>query len=425
MKQKSKANSHRKQQGTSWSKYCGLITLAALAHPELASALEVGKAVSAESVVAEEPGNNGALDMFSPVTWRYRNWRGFVSFSVQARYDDNIRLEHDNRLADFIGVAVPAINVEYLPVDSTGDTLVHFDYAPEFVGYLRHHEFDSLNHLAHIKAEHALGHSQLRFSHTLNITTESALEQTSWGQTHTERTEFAWAYQATDKTSLTFSAHQEWAQVENDLTLWEYGAALEWAYRLSDKTTVLASYDATKISSNPGVDGFQQAVLAGLSWDLSSLCRLDLTAGVQTMSTEGAETASNPINPDINLVFRYQFAPKTGLRLQFTYDNRYSRYIANQLNEMMSVQAAITHNLTDKLGLELHGGLQNLKQQNTDRAAINGGDLLYWNAGLSLIYHYNARTNVRLEYTHQERGKNGLYSPFERNLIQLEFQYRF
>jgi hypothetical protein len=428
----------RRPAGKSWPGLFGAAAIAALASPGSEAVSQTGGSFAAVGQQPAEdhvmvnggttsgaPGGTNSMSQFSPVSWKLGNWRGFLSFTGQLRYDDNLRQAHTNVISDFIGMASPAINIEYVPATAEKDALLHLDYAPEFLGYLEHEEFNSINHQAHVKAQRMFGRSTFRFSHTLRMTTEQALEQTSWGETHNEVTELSWAYQATEKTSLTLAPHQDWMKVANDLTVWEYGASLQLGHQWTEKTMLLASYDAAEVTSKPGNDGFKQTVLAGFSWQMSGLCLLDVQGGFQTLSISGQNDSGGGVTPDVSVNWKYQFAPKTGLRLRVSYDNNYSRYIADQVNETLAGELALAQALTEKIGLELRGGASSVSQKTAGNAAGSDGDLVYWNLGCGLAYHFDPKTEIRVDFNHQERGSNRTYSPFDRNLVQLEIRHRF
>jgi len=377
------------------------------------------------SELANSVDDSPAGEPFSPITWRWHDWRGFFTFTGQVRYDDNILQADQNTVSDFIGAASPAFNIEYIPAGKEDTALLHLDYSPQFVGYLEHGEFNAINHAAHVKAERLLGRSQFTLCHWLLVTTDPAVEQTTRGRTHDENTELSFGYQATEKTTLTLTPHQDWSRVEHGITVWEYGATLGVRYQFSEKLDLLGSYDAAEETANPGVDGFKQSVLAGLSWEMSGRCQLDLLAGAQHYSFQGTEAAGSSTTPEVSLIWKYQFAPKTTLRLNLTYDSNISKYTAYQFNETLQGQIVLSHALTQKIGLELRGGGGLMRQQTTLKGNANGGDLDFWNTGVGVVYHYSLMTDFRLDASHQERGSNELYSPFERNVIQLGVTHRF
>ncbi len=389
------------------------------------SGVEPRLATYTPAEAAKSPEARAEDEQFSPVSWRWGDWRGFFSFTAQLRYDDNILQLDQNAVSDFIGVASPAFNLEYIPAGREDTMLLHLDYTPQFVGYLEHDEFNTINHAAHVKAERTLGRSQFTLSHTLLLTTDPTVEQTTRGEIHEEISELSFAYQATDKTTLTLTPHQDWSSVEDGITVWEYGGTLAVGYRYSEKLDLLGSYDAAEVTSDPGVDGFKQSVLAGFSWEMSALCQLDFMAGVQYYTFSGDDASGDSITPQISLIWGYQFAPKTALRINLSYDNNVSQYTAYQMNETIQGQAVVTHELTPKIGLELRGGGGVMRQETTAEDRTSGGDLPYWNIGAGLVYHYSPRTSLRLDVSHQDRGSNELYSPFKRNVVQIEITHRF
>ena len=66
-----------------------------------------------------------------------------------------------------------------------------------------------------------------------------------------------------------------------------------------------------------------------------------------------------------------------------------------------------------------------MKQKATLNTLSSGGELLYWDAGIGAVYHLDQRTDIRLDFNHQERSSNYLYQPYQRNVVQLSVQHRF
>ena len=384
-----------------------------------------GESVAAEKMV--DPENSIASRLPSPLAWKAGDWHGFLMVNAQLRYDDNIQPYSLKKMSDFIGTLSPAYNLEYSPPDARADLLTHLDYAPQFVNYLDHSEFNAINHLAHLKSGWEFGNSDIQFQHTFQITKEPTSEATSLTQIHDEATQLSFTYQTSLKTFVSLTPHQDWTHEESSttLTVWDYGVNFELGYRLTEKLNVLVSYAPAQATANPGLDSFQQSVMGGISWNPSELCQLQVMSGFQTMTASGDGATAGNETPSFSLSWNYQFAPKTSLQIGGSYENSYSRYIAYQVNETLAGQLSISHALTEKIGLEFSAGMASLTQKAILYTATSGGQLFYWNTSSGVVYHYSFKTDFKLSYNFQERGASRLYLPYERNLVQLEINYRF
>ena len=392
------------------------------------SAQQTALPASVESLPPPQPqaaSDQPAAGRFSPTSWQSHDWRGFLSLTGQMRYDDNIlQTDHDS-IAGYVGVLIPAYTVEYVPSGREEAALAHLDYAPQLVGYLNHAQYNSVNQSANLKMERTYGHSQFRAAHHFELTTEPDMEQTGWGRTQTQATDLYAGYDISDKTTIDLAPRQDWSSVQNGLTVWETGAALAVTRHQSEKLDWKASYYAAEVTSNPGSDAFKQSVLGGFTWEVSGRSQLDFNAGFQTMSYQGSDVSSGNVTPDLMLDWVCQITGKTALRLAAGYQTYFSRYEAYQVNKSLSGQAIVTHRLTDKIGLELRGGTTFIQQDTVLKHASNGGDLQYWNVGTGVVYHLNRKTDIRLDYDHQERGGNNLYQAYQRNVSQVSVSYRF
>ena len=88
-----------------------------------------------------------------PASWMWGNLRGYVTFTAQLRYDDNILQTDQHAISDLIAVGIPSLNMEYIQPVSEGSILAHVDYAPQFVAYLSHAQYDAIDQLADAKLE--------------------------------------------------------------------------------------------------------------------------------------------------------------------------------------------------------------------------------------------------------------------------------
>ena len=370
--------------------------------------------------------NSLPTEPLSPVSWRYGIWRGYVAFTAELRYDDNITATDRNIIADFIGVAIPSINLEYVPSGmNQGAAIAHLDYSPQFKAYLNHESYNAVDQTANLKLERTYGRFRLGLNHHYGLTTDPQMEQTGWGELQTQNTDLSAGYELTEKTTLSLSPSQEWSSVDNGITLWEYGATLQATHHKSEKMDLLASYYAGEIQSTPGVNAFKQSALAGISWDANSRNRVDLRVGFQTMTYRGGQASGGNETPDLLLDWNYQLTAKTTAHLSVSYQTYFSQYVAYQVNKTISSQATLSHRLTEKISLELRGGYTFGEQNSVLNNQSSGGEFDCWNAGAGATYHLSRATDLRLDFNHQERSSNYLYQPYQRNVVQLSVQHRF
>jgi hypothetical protein len=389
---------------------------------------------------------NTTTNTFSPASWRYKDWRGFVMFSALVRYDDNILQVDRNVLSDFVGVAIPSVNMDYMPSSMDGTVVAHLDYTPQFVAYFEHPQYDAIDQAANAKLEGTSGRSQYKAGALFNSTTEPNLEQTGLTRMETEEVDLYGGYEVTAKTTLSLAPRAEWASVENGVAVWECGAAAEATYLWSEKLNLTASYYGAQAYATPGVASFKQAVLGGFLWQASGRSSLQLKAGFQTMTydssasgpgslqlqpgfqttTSGSSPSSGRCaTPDFLLDWVWLATGKTTARVKMDYQTDYSKFVAYQVNESFSSQVVLSHAASEKIGLELRGRWVLMNQVAELQNQINGGEFQYWCAGCGIIYHLNHRTDIRLDYDRQQRGSSLIYTPYQRDIAQLAIQYRF
>jgi hypothetical protein len=388
------------------------------ATPTKSGASDGGASTNAVTAADAPVSSSGWRSVFSS---KYGDFRWYTTLTAQVRYDDNILQTDRDRISDFIGMISPGLNFEYAPVQSESQTLLHLDYAPQFVGYLAHSEFDAIDHQAHLQLSQQFGRLQVGLNHSLLITTEPEIEETARGTLQDEDTQLPVNYQLSDKSALTFTPFQDWTTVDGGVTVWEYGGSLEDNYQFTSKLNLLATYSASEITASPGIDGFKQSLLGGAAWQMTDLSQLNFQCGFENILYDGNSKTS----PDVSLNWTYQMGPKTVLQLNVSYESDFSKYVAFQLNQTLESQAILAYSLTPKIGLQLRGSTELLHQDSVATDVESGGDLGYWAAGCGVVYHYNLSTDIELDFDHQHRGSNQFYDSFNRNVVQLQVQYHF
>jgi hypothetical protein len=389
------------------------------------AALAPGNLENVPAPTAQTPAGGAAADSFSPVSWRYHDWRGFVSVVGEARYDDNILQTDRDIVTDFIGVVSPSFSLEYAPVGTDGLALVHLDYRPQFIGYLSHQRYDTVDHAANVNLEETRGSWQLKASHHFTLSTDPRMEQTGYARTQVQNTDLSAGYDLSDKTTISLAPRQEFSSVDNGVAVWEYGAALAVTRHYSAKLDFNLSYYAAEVQAHPGINAFKQSILGGVSWAATGRSQLDLKVGVQAMAYQGGQSSNGNVTPDLMLDWEYQLTGKTTLRLNASYQTYFSQYLTDQVNKTLSFQAVVSHSLTEKIGLELRGGTAFMQQDSVQNSTSNGGDVQFWNVGLGAVYHLGRQSDLRLDYDHQERGGNNLYAPYHRNIAKVSIEHRF
>ena len=200
---------------------------------------------------------------------------------------------------------------------------------------------------------------------------------------------------------------------------------LELGHQMSEKFDLLGSYNVSSVHTSAGSDGLIHTLLGGFSWAVSGRSRLDFRCGAQIISLSGNNPSGTETTPDISLAWNYQIGPKTTLELNLAYENQFSKYTSDQLNKTLSGRLTAKYAWTEKIGLELRSGVQSVDQTSTQSTVNNGGAFSYWTAGFGVVYQFNQRTELRLDYDRQERTASKLYSRYDRDIIQFQIQHRF
>jgi hypothetical protein len=82
----------------------------------------------------------------APVSPEYRRLQYQLRLDVRGSYDDNVALSSQNEIGDYAVRIDPALSLGYGDLEPGGANYLRFEYAPDFVFFLDHSEFNAYQH---------------------------------------------------------------------------------------------------------------------------------------------------------------------------------------------------------------------------------------------------------------------------------------
>jgi hypothetical protein len=115
---------------------------------------------SQSNTVSPEP----AMTQGPPVSPEYRRLQYHLNLGVRGVYDDNIGLTSQNKISDYSVRVDPTLSLGYGDLEPGGANYLHLAYAPDFVFFLDHSEFNAYQHSISLGAQSVLSRLTLGLS---------------------------------------------------------------------------------------------------------------------------------------------------------------------------------------------------------------------------------------------------------------------
>jgi len=128
------------------------LIFARVASSQVATASTLTSSPSQPDTVSPEP----AMTQGPPVSPEYRRLQYHLNLEVRGVYDDNIGLTSQNKISDYSARVDPTLSLGYGDLEPGGANYLHLEYAPDFVFFLDHSEFNAYQHSIVLGAQSVL-----------------------------------------------------------------------------------------------------------------------------------------------------------------------------------------------------------------------------------------------------------------------------
>ena len=136
------------------------LIFARVASSQVATASTLTSSPSQPDSVSPEP----AMTQGPPVSPEYRRLQYHLNLEVRGVYDDNIGLSSQNKISDYSARVDPTLSLGYGDLEPGGANYLHLEYAPDFVFFLDHSEFNAYQHSIVLGAQSVLSRLTLSLS---------------------------------------------------------------------------------------------------------------------------------------------------------------------------------------------------------------------------------------------------------------------
>jgi hypothetical protein len=136
------------------------LTFARIASSQVAPSATLTSSPSQLDTVSPEP----ALTQGPPISPEYRRLQYQLTLDIRGVYDDNIGLSSQNKIGDYSTRLDPTISLGFGDLEPGGANYLHLEYAPDFVFFLDHSEFDAYQHSIVLGAQSVLSRWTLRLN---------------------------------------------------------------------------------------------------------------------------------------------------------------------------------------------------------------------------------------------------------------------
>jgi hypothetical protein len=359
----------------------------------------------------------------------HREWLRWWIFDVsprvsaQALYDDNITISSGaTKKGDFIFAATPGLTAIAGDTLAEGARLLTISYAPTFIKFVDHSQYDAIDHAASIHGIWPFSRLTLGFGQTFDQSSGGVVDVGNRVERQTYATSLTSAYNLSEKTSFEINGRQ---------TISDYPAPLigtrEWSnddwinYLVAAKVTLGLglTFGHTELDQNPN-QNYERLLLRAV-YNLTY--KIDLTASVGGELRQYQER--NKFGAIFSLGASYWPRDGTTLSVEAHRDNRNSALMAGQNYVSTGFSATVRQRMIERLFLSVGGSYENAKYESAviGVAATRSED--YYLAHVSADIAITDRWLAGLFFRHRENVSNTAGLSFKDNQFGLQTSYQF
>jgi len=343
--------------------------------------------------------------------------------SGQAVYDDNVNISSTTQQEDFIWAASPGITAVAGDPLAEGARLLILSYAPTFIVFTDHSEYDSIDHSASIAGTWPFSKLTLGFRQTYDQNTGGIVDVGSRVERQLFNTSLTSSYQFSEKTSFEINARQYISDYEEPLIGTKEWSNDNWLNYLISAKVVMGlglTFGYVDVDQNPS-QTYQRALLRAV---YKAASKLDLTASA------GGEFRQYDQGPDrfapvFTLGATYWPREGTTVTVEGHSDNRNSALLAGQNYISTGFTTSVRQQFRDRWFVTLGGSYEHAEYEASTFgvAATRSEDYYLAHAGIDVAI--NDRWVAGLFYRHRENISNTSTFGFTNNQIGLQTSYQF
>jgi hypothetical protein len=365
-------------------------------------------------------------------------WKVMPHFDLSVMWDDNIFIQADNEIEDFVFTFSPGLTIGYLDEESRLERFLErevrasravqydgnfflLDYTPSFVVFLDHDSENSFDQDARFEARWQWQKlslaAQAGFVSKNETNTElgTRLRHTGVGAGVSAR------YQFSERTSAEFGGYFQDDDYENASGHTEYRAESYLNYELTPliQLGVGVSFGLVDVENAPR-QTFERLLARG-SYEITGKLKLLAQAGVEFRQFD--ERGDDQTNPVFELDLTYE--PAELNRIGLGVYRRVIPSISEPADSVETLGVAVTFARTLRTGLRLvaEAGYQNSEYSDTGLGPARSDDYFYGRVGLT--YNFATWGSAGVGYEFRDNDSSRSASSFTNNRIVFDLSLTF
>ena len=391
--------------------------------------------------VASAPYGGGSYNVFPAGETVYsaesRRFHYQLSLTVRGVWDDNIFLNHTNKVSDYYFAIEPVITIGWGDIAGRSRSYLRLDYMPSAILFVDHSDQDAFNQYLHLEGGYSSGRLTLRLSEDIAILESANLNSFYdttglWANTDASAptrlnvfyTRLRADYQLTGKMFLQAEFDSPTYFYPNNISNYTIAGGLYLYYNWLPKLSVGigGTFGYTWVDEPSTNQTFEQINLR-LNYEVTAKLALYASAGVEFRQFDGnRDTYDSPV---FEVGAAYHPFSGTYISLAAGRIIYPSGYVSNQDFGATYVAARFQQRLFHRLYLGLGAGYEHSNYFATDRDVNATRDDDYWFIEPSLDVLITRWLSAGVYYLHREDSSNQDFFSWEDNQVGVRATVRF
>ncbi len=391
-------------------------------------------AASSQAADLERPGESiasayPAIDPTGTNSIPHHEWLRWWIFDVsprisgQALYDDNITIRTQRKEDDFIFAATPGFTAIAGDTLAEGARLLTISYAPTFIKFADHPEFDAIDHSGTIRGTWPFARLTLGFNQTYDRTSGGVVDVGNRVERETYSTGLTSAYELSEKTSFEINARQSISDYPAPLIGTKEWSNDDWVNHLISSKVTLGlgmTFGYVNVDRNPSQN--YERILMRAVYNLTYKLDLNATVGGELRQYQSGASHLGAI---FSLGASYWPHDGTTISVEGHRDNRNSALFAGQNYISTGFSVSVRQRMIERLFLSLSGSYENAEYQSAIIAVAATRSEDYYLAQAGADVSITARWLAGLFFRHRENISNFAGLSFSNNQIGIQTSYQF
>ena len=407
----------------------------------------VAQTIAPESLSTEQPANSNnqttssplPIENTPPVSPSVRRFHYELKIDLRGAYDDNINLAPTNKIEDYYFRIDPSLFLGFGDFEGRQDNFARFEYAPDFVFFLDHSNFDTVQHAFRFDGQEHFSRLTLSGSEDIQIAEGSDfngvtsngsivnsvnLDVRGQPSVNTFNTQLNAAYDLGGKTSLSGGLQSSISDYSQFISSETFAGNVFVNYAYSPKISVgIGGSGGHQFVDAPSPDQTFEQANVRLSYNATGKLAFSGSDGVEFRQSDNS--TSDYVSPVFELDLTYAPFDGTTFTLSGSRRTTNSANLAGQDFTATQLTASLRQRLLDRFAVSLTGGYTNQSYFQTISAASSTRDDNYYFIQPTIDVRVTRYFFAGIYYLHREDQSSLANFSFNENQAGLHASLNF